>query len=66
VTLHQCALRLAAPLGQRTLLGGSTGHAPGELTVWEFDERSRHERVLALDLDELEYVGAPPGILQRS
>jgi hypothetical protein len=59
-------MRLAAPVGQRTLLDGSTYHAPRDLTVWEFDERSRRERVLALDLDELECVSAPPEIVHRS
>jgi hypothetical protein len=63
----QCIrLQLAARVGERALIDGSTGRTPGDLTVWEFEERERREQVLALDLEQLECVSPAHEIVHRS
>jgi hypothetical protein len=66
VNARRLRLRLAAPIGERALLDGSTGRAPGDLGIWDFNERELREQVLALDFGQLERVNPPDEIVHRS
>ena len=66
VNARRVRLRLAAPIGERALLDGSTGRAPGDLGIWDFAERELRAQVLALDLGQLECVIPPDEIVHRS
>jgi hypothetical protein len=46
---HAVRVRLAAPIGQRTLLDGATGRAPDDLGVWEIQSKRLLDDMLALD-----------------
>jgi hypothetical protein len=59
-------LALAAPLGDRELLDGGTGRAPDDLSVWDFDERARRERLQAVDLTTLEPLVLPDDLVHRA
>jgi hypothetical protein len=49
-TLRSARVELTQPLGDRLLLDGATGRAPGDLSIWEYQEKEEREHVLGARL----------------